>query len=165
MIGTADIHESIVTAWDGSGLNTIFKSLWNASVNSDSFPVLHDSEATPHQPFPYCVMETGEPKALARMTGDSTTKRELRDIPLTFKIYADVVAGDERSPKQVAADLAEDVMRVFGGHPIVSPTAMSLTHGGVLPFQYAQDFPFKDELGKYSWIIIYHILIDVPVAV
>jgi hypothetical protein len=169
-VGTADLHTAIQTHWDASGLNDIFKALWNITsdpaVDPDNFTVLNNELAPAKQPFPYCVFDTEKPLVKVRMTGDSGTKREVKTVPLTFRIFTDKVVGDVRSPKQIAAYLAEEVLAVFGGHPTRASTEMELTHGGVLPSQFGNDYSIRDEnLYKWIWVIEYNLLLDIPVAI
>jgi hypothetical protein len=164
-VGAADILKAINSAWDASGLDAIFKALWPAADNQNN-PVLHDTEASPKQPFPYCVMETGRPSTKGRMSYDSATKRELREVVVAFNIHAMVVTGDTRSSKEIAAYLASEVMKVFGGHPSVAATQeIGLDNGGCLLVQCLMDYPICTALERYQWIISYLFRLDVPVAV
>lgn len=176
MIGTADLHAAIEAKWNTEvvdsdtsptdTLNDIFKALWNPQVDANQFTVLSDTESSPHQPFPYCICQTELPRVLHRMTGEDGCKREIRNVKLTFKVFADVVQGDKRSAKQIAGYLAEQVMKVFGGHPTKPATEMELTNGGTLPSQFGVDYSVRDEnLYKWIWVIQYNLMLDVPVAI
>ncbi len=166
-ISQADIYEAINTAWDESGLDDLFKSLWSDSVDSTLFPTLHDQEAQSGQPFPYCVIDVGNVNTLERMAGgeDDGEKRETRELEVTFNIFTDTVAGDTRSAKQIAADLVEEVMKVFGGHPTQKAGSLSLNYGNHLITQYQKDYSMHVEDDKYQWVLVEKILIDVPLAV
>ncbi len=165
MINSADVCKAINSAWDASGLNAVFKSLWDVA-NEDDFPVLHDQEASPEQPFPYCVMDEFSARTTSRMSGSLDVKQEIRDVLVRFNIHAQEVDGDARTAKRIAADLVEEVMKVFGGHPTVSPTAsMTLDNGAHLITQYQSDFCVREDEDKYLWGINYLLRLDVPVAV
>jgi hypothetical protein len=166
MIGTADLHTAIETKWVASGLDDKFKAFWDSSIDDDNFTVLNDSEASPHQPFPYCIFSTNKPQTKTRMSSSSTGKLELRNVQLQFRIWSDKVKTDARSAKQIAAYLAEEVMKVFGGHPTVPSTDMELSNGGICQSQFGIDYGVRDDnLYKYCWTIEYNLLLDIPVAI
>jgi len=162
-IATADLHEAINTLWDASGLNEKFNTFW-ATADVASFPTLHDQEATPNQPFPYCVMDATEVHVETRMTKDSVSKSSIRTCKLQLNIHAEKNANDNRSTKQLAAYLVEEVMKVFGGHPTVRPQALTLTNGDHLLTAYQNDWPLRTELYKYQWAVIYLLTVEVPEA-
>lgn len=164
-IGTADLITAINSAWDGSGLNGAFQALWPSGTSTTQFPVLHDEEAGPGQPFPYCVMELETPRVETRMSNTGNFKRELRSAIVRFNIHAKEVTGDSRSVKQIAACLAEEVVKVFGGHTTSAPATLTLASGQILPAQYVTDYGHRTELDNYQWVIEYLFRIDVPVAV
>lgn len=165
-ISTADIFESIHHVWDESGLTSIFKALWVGTERTDLYPALNDGEAQPNTPFPYCVLSLDNPDVRTRMTANvEGTKRELRTVPITFDVFASEVTGDERSSKAIAAYLVEEICKVFGGHPTVQPTDLSLSNGNVLIVQYVTDYSVNAEDQKYQWVLSYQLHVDVPVAV
>ena len=165
-ITTADLHRSINVAWDASGLNALFQALWPAGSVTGQFPVLHDQEATPGQPAPYCVVGESASATTDRMYGGANRHREVRDVPLSFVIHATAVDGDERTAKKIAADLAEEVMKQFGGHPTVAPQqTLVLTDGEHLITQYQTDFGVREGDDEWSWTVSYVFKIDVPVMV
>ncbi len=164
-VGTADLYTAIVAAWNNSGLATTFKSLWDDPTSTD-FGTLYDQEAAPGQLAPYCVLDQFTSKTTARMSGTTTYNREIRDIQVKFNIHAGEVAGDSRSAKRIAADLAEDVMEQFGGHPTVAAQSqLAITNGKVLLTQYQTDYGVLEDDGRYLWVVLYIIRVDVPKAV
>ncbi len=164
-VASADIHKAVNTVWDASTLDASFKALWDADVDTTEFPVLHDQEATPEQPFPYCVYEISSSSTTDRMSGVGSTIREIRDVSWVFHIHAREVDGDGRTAKEIAAELAEEVMKVFGGHPTVAATDLSLDNGGFLISTYQNDMGIKTGEDEYQWNVIYIFKVDVPVAV
>jgi len=158
MIGTADLITAIVAAWNASGLNDEFHVFGGAEV------VLYDAEAEPGQSYPYCVMEPlgTAPVVTTRMSG----RRETRGTPLTFVVVAKELENDSRTGKELAATLAEEVMKVFGGHPEVPPSAtITLSHGNHLITQYQNDYGMRTmDDGVYEWYVLYNFVTDVPVA-
>ena len=166
-IATADLIAAFSTAWDASTLDVLFKALRDSSVVEAQFPdVLHDQEAAPGQPFPYCVMDQTTTTTTDRMSGGVAALREIRDTSLTLHVHARAVNGDARTAKEIAAYLAEEIMKVFGGHPTVSPTGtLTLVNGEALIVQYVNDFGIRTGEDEYRWTVEFLIRADVPVAV
>ncbi len=164
-IASADIHKAINVVWDVSTLDTLFKALWEDPTSTE-FPVLQDQEGTPTQPFAYVVFEQTSSSTVERSSADGNTKREIRDIEVRWNIHARAVDGDGRDAKEIAAYLAEEIMKVFGGHPTVNPTGtMTLDNGKHLITQYINDFGVRTGDDEYQWVLIYNMRVDVPVAV
>ena len=67
------------------------------------------------------------------------------------------------SQKVVAATLSEEIMKVFGGHPTVRPTALTLSNGNHLLTTYQNDFGLFEGEDEYSWTVNYLVKVDVPV--
>jgi hypothetical protein len=91
-------------------------------------------------------------------------KRYTQEIPLRFTVHARK-ESDGRTAKRIAADLAEEVMKVFGGHPSTTPTALTLDNASHLNTQFQNDFGLREEDEVYAWQINYLVTLDVPVAV
>lgn len=162
-VATADLHKAIARVWAASTLNAQFQAL---RPTTDQNPVLCDGEAAPGQSLPYCVMEQEKGETVARMSGHSVLENhEYRDIPWEFRIYARSVDGDSRSSKQIAADLAAEVLKVFGGHPTVPPTGViTLDSGEHVRTQYQHDTASRIGDDEWMWTIRYEFEVDVPVA-
>jgi len=164
-VGQADLTEAIVTAWNNSGLNDTFKALWSSSYPTE-FSALLDQEAPGEQPFPYCVLDSLTASVASRMSSNDTSIREERNVSIRFNVHAREIESDSRSCKEIAAFLMGEVLKVFGGHPEVSPMgAIVLTYGNHLLTQYVSDFGVSTGEDEYQWIINYTMKIDVPVAV
>lgn len=165
-VGIADLHRAIVAAWDTALLDAQFNAEWTTEEIS-RYPVLNDGEATPGQPFPYCVYELEEPDIVARMTGHSSAERHaIMDTPLTFKVYSKQIAGDSSTSKQRAALLAEEIMKTFGGHPTVPPIGpMVMDNGSHLITQIQTDHSERVGDEEYLHTVDYVVKTDVPVAV
>ena len=160
--GQADLLKSINAIWDASTLDATFRALWAATPDGDAFPVLHDAEAIGEQPWPYCIFEIQPGSVSERMSKGVDDLWKLQDVPATFKIHATEVEGDVRSAKQIAAHLAEEVMKVFGGHPTVAPDDMALDNGNHLVTLYQNDFPMREGDSQWLWTVSYVFRIDVP---
>lgn len=164
-VATADFCKALNAAWDASGLDAKFKALWPAAVLPGEFPVLHDQEAAPGQPFPYAVLDVMDVGVTARMSDGALTKRELREVTVAFTVQAREVTGDARDAKGIAADMVAEVMKVFGGHPTVPPTAvLTLDNGDVVQLQYQTDFGVRTSDDSYSWVMKLKALLDVPMT-
>ncbi len=163
-VGTADLHKSVIALWDSSGLVHEFNQYWNIADRS-IFPTIHDGEATPGQPFPYCVFPESSSDTVVRMSGHSfTEKHEIRDVGFSFNVYAKALEGNANSAKQIAADLADKIMQKYGGHPTVKEQAMTLDNGAVLLAQHQRDFGIRVGDDEHQWTINYIFRIDTPVV-
>jgi len=164
-IGSADVAEAINTAWDESVLDATFQALWGIDVVSAEFLVLHDTETEGEQPFPYCVFEVESSAVTDRMSEGENTIREIRNFPITFKVYAKEIESDPRTAKEVASYLAEAVTKVFGGHPILAPTAtLVLSNGNHLGTTLDNSQGIKEDQDHYQWLLSYQMMMDVPVT-
>jgi hypothetical protein len=167
-IAAADLDKAIVAAWDAGGLNAVHTQYWS-SDDAAAYPVLHDMEATPGQPFPYTVFEHSPGDITDRMSGHSLTeKHAINDVPVSFRIHADQLpAGNQtKTAKELAAEVAEEIMKVYGGHPTVSPTGViELDNGSHLITQYQTDYGVRTEDEVFMWVVSYIFRLDVPIAV
>lgn len=164
-VGSADLHKAINTVWDASTLDATFQALRNSDVEDDEFPVLEDQEAGPGEVFPYCVYQMAEGITTDRMTGNDGAKKEIRDVPCEFRVHARVISGDSRTPKEIAAFLIEEILKVFGGHPTETPTGLTLDNGAFLISQYQTDMGLRVEDNEYQWNLTYFFRLDVPVKI
>lgn len=165
MIGAADLWKAINVAWDASSLDASFKAYWDDPTETE-FPVLHETEAEGKQPFPYCVMTVENGTVQTRMSQEAGVKRHIRAYPVEFHVHAREIATETGGAKEVAADLAEEIMKVFGGHPSQSPTGtLTLDNGAHLLTQYESEFSVREDNDRYKWIMNYLVYVDIPVAV
>lgn len=155
---------AVIVLWDDAGMNNKFNQHWD-SADREDFPALHESSATPGQPFPYCLVEIQALDVQERMSGGgSGNKFETRDFPLTFRIFALPTANQDA--RQVAGDLAEEIIKIYGGHPTASPDALPLQGmSGALVTQYESDFSVALDDEVCQWSINYNVRIDAQVAV
>ena len=162
MSGTADIHKAVATLWESSGLATTFQSYWSTADRSLHVS-LNDGEASPKCPAPYCVFSGRKPNIASRMspTTDSTANRQIHDHPWTFDIHAKQTSL--KSAKEMASDMAAEVLKVFGGHPTEEPTDLTLDNGWVLNCQYQGDWGEREGDTNHKWTVEYNIRVDVPV--
>ena len=156
-VGTADLQKAVVTAWNASSLNALFIALGGQA------PILQDQEAIPTQPYPYCVLNQPDLDTEAKMSSPVSSSRHIRNVIQSFSIYAKEVTGDSRTPKEIASYLAEEVMKVFGGHPTETTPDLTLDNGNHLITQYQNDVAIRLGDDQYQWNIDYIFKLDVPV--
>ena len=166
MIFSLDLHRAINAVWAGE-LDWEFKKIWS-EANREEFASLHDQEAGPAQPWPYCVIHIEEDSVATRMSGHTKNERhEIRSVPVAFHIYAREITeggGSGKSAKVIGGELADQVLMRFGGHPTVAPKAVALTSGSCLPAQYQSCYAERQGDDEYRMVINYLFRLDVPQA-
>lgn len=164
MAGTAELHKAVKDAWDTANLDNWFKNYWSAADRNANI-VLHDAEAAPGTPFPYCVFEIMTGNVTTRMSGTSGINYMVMDISWRFKIFAQQAGA--YSAKTVAITLADKLLEVFGGHPspTATPASLDLENYGFLITQYLRDYGMRVGDLEHLWVIEYLIRLDMPVAV
>lgn len=161
-MSTLDIDKAVIAVWNSQSLDSEFTTYWDSGESSQSMP-LHDTRATPGQPMPYCVFDIGASSTIGRSSSGATTINEIRQVPLRFSIHMRRKSGVSKSAKQVAGELADEVKKVFGGHPTVRPQALSLDNGKQLVTTYQFDHGMKSGEDEFIWLLSYLIKVDVPV--
>lgn len=161
-VAGAAIHEVVATLWSSSGLNTLFQAYW-AEADRSLYTSLNDGEAAPKTPFPFAVFTARAPNIVARMSGEDSSKQYINDQPWMFEVYAG--PNGSSSAKEIAATVAEEIIKVFGGHPTQAPAAFpALDNGSVLIVQYQNDWGEREDDDVHKWTVEYNIRTDVPVA-
>ena len=164
MITSADLMKAVETVWSEYTLDSTFKNWWTESQRS-SYLTLHDQEALAGQPMPYCVVQEEASNTQGRMSSRNKTGRfETRDVIYQFNVHARQFAGIDKGAKDIARELAEEIIKFYGGHPTVQPKQLILDNGDVLLAQYQTDYPVRTGDEEYQWIIRYLFRLDVPVA-
>lgn len=164
-VGLADFHTALKSAWDRTILNAKFRDFWESGA-LDNYTVLSELSAPSRQPFAYCVFTTSVPNVAMHMSAGVDEQRRIQQVSLTFNIWAEPKTGETRSAKQIAALLAEEIMKVFGGHPTTRPSAVwSLANGNVVQVQFAGDYSVQSTDARYQWVVNYIVLLDTPVMV
>jgi hypothetical protein len=156
-VGTSDLHAAIFAAWEASSLPAAFAALGGVE------PTLAEGNAAPGQEAPYCIVEYRAAAIQTRMTVGTNQQRWIRNASVSFHVMAEEIDGDSRGPKAIALSLAEDLMKVFGGHPDTNPTAtITLENGNHLITRYMDDRGVRENDVKYQWTIDYDFVLDVP---
>lgn len=164
-VNAAALHAAIKATWDTANLDNSFTALWDSGIDASEFTALNDTEGAPQQPWPYCVFQIAAGGVDTRMSGhDATERHEIRSLPGTFTVYAHSIDADSRTPKEIAAAMAEAIMKIFGGHPTQAPSALTVANGGALPTQYETDFGVRVDDDNYQWTINYLFRIDAVLA-
>jgi len=164
-VNAAELHKSVADLWDSSGLDWEHKKFWTAAQRVE-YPSLHDTEATPGQPFPYTVFNQQDVTTVSRMSGlTASTKRHIRDVPWQFRVFTRDSGIDTRSAKEVAADLADFIMQKYGEHPDKKSKRLVLNNGRHLITQYISDQGVRVGDEEYLWNILVSFRIDFPVTV
>lgn len=175
-MGAADLCKGIESVWySAEGLNKSFTDLWQiTALGSDpnflpvanEFAVLHAVEVSGNVPWPYCEYRLSAPSVVHRSSGTKsiTKNREVRKYPCRFRIVGHQVEGDSRPGLVIASYLAEQLIKVYGGHPDSEPTALPLDYGNYLQSQLVNEFHVLYDYGLW-WVVNYEFFVDVPVAV
>ena len=161
-VGQADLLQSINAVWDASTLDALFKALWPATPGGDDFSVLHDALAGGEQPWPYCIFDVQPGSISDRMSKGTNDLWRTEDIPVEFKVFATEVSGDSRSAKGIAAYLVEEIMKVFGGHPTVTPDDLVLDNGNHLVTLYQTAFYIREDNAHWMGSVSYLFRLDIP---
>lgn len=162
-VGSAAIHKAINSVWDDT-LDSVFQAYWSAD-DQDEFLSLEDQEAAPSQPFPYCVYNIEGGTTTHRMSGGRVANRfEIHDVPVKFIVHARTITDGALTAKALAASLAEEIIKRFGGHPTEEPEEFELDNGAILITQYRNDFGVVTGADEFSWIVLYNFRLDIPMA-
>ena len=145
-------HKGLHSLWNSSGLDAFIKNYWIA--DPECFQSLCDTNAAPGQPFPYVVYEQLAGDIDSRMSQDINTNYMHRDVPLLFHIYAAGSSGNWSS-KGVGVLILDELTKVFGGHPTVSPQTVALDSGCVINFQFTRDYHLKEDDDVSHWVVEY----------
>lgn len=163
MIGQADIQQAIYRLWDNYDLDDRFNNpYWFPKTQRDEYLVLHDTAVDDETPWPYCIVQIGNPVTASRAAYDRSSKRREADTPLTFMTHARDANNRGVNGKDLARQLAEVIIEHYGGHPEKAPKRMRLDYGGVLHCQYQTDYCVPLGNQEFRWVIEYLIKSDVP---
>ena len=157
------LHKAVNTVWDTSGLDWSFKKYWSVSER-EQFLSLDESQAMAGTPMPYCVYSQASQETIARMTkvASATGRQEFHQSLFQFHIFANT--NGTKTAKDIAGELAEEILKHFGGHPTEQPKELVLDVGSVINVQYQSDYGLKLDSNVYQWNVMYLIQTDVPMA-
>lgn len=165
--GSWTVDEAVALQWERNNLDKKFRDEWSDPADTNYEP-LHDGEARPTHPRPYCVYEKSEPVLLGHMTGSNadpeviTTENQLQEVTIQFTIHAKnrliiLPSGEQQlqSGKRIAKRLAEKVDEAFGPE-------------NALPFKVDKhvvtvrgpDWHIREGDEEWAWVLSYILTID-----
>jgi hypothetical protein len=163
VIGLRDIHRSIIAVWDSHDIGDFYRDRW-ASSDRTRYLTITEGEADAKQPWPFCVFDAGSFPVDARSSGSAAYQiREYGSIPVVFNVHAKNTTTE--TGKAIAADLAEEIVKRYGGHPTVRPSRLKLTHGGVIHMQLQSSKGVRTGDTEYQWVVEYSLKTDIPAMV
>jgi len=155
---TSYLWKGIYSLWQEERLSEEF---WQYG-NNNRIPVLWDTEATPGQPYPYCVIESLSYSVKERMSDNVYGKyREVRDYILRFHIYTSSIGN--KSAKEIGAELARKVMNVFGGGE-KPPKKIPLEKGKHISTDLELETVSRESEDVSDYILEYRIRVDLPLC-
>jgi len=154
--GSWTLHEAVVCRWEDANLDITFRSYWPVTTETRYNP-LHDTEARPTPPGPYCEYEINEGTIDGHNSGKAADEEgQYVRIPVEFRIHAK--STSTRSGKAIARDLAKKVAEAFDPGNLFGPLpikddAHHTTHRGT-------DFPIREGDTEWSWTLQYDIVLE-----
>lgn len=154
--GSWTLDEAIVHRWDDADLDEEFRALWPVTTET-RYGTLHDTEARPTPPGPYCVYELLEGSIDSRDSGKfGDTENHLINIPLQFRIHAKSTGTS--SGKIIARDLAKKVAEAFDAGNLFGPLAISPdAHFSTMR---ESDFSVRGDDTEWNWVLQYDVILD-----
>lgn len=148
--GSRHVIEAVILAWEDAQLSDLFKlnrALANRNSEKD---VLHERDAEPLTPFPYCVWSQAQGNRAEHMSYSDESSRRTANTFWQFKVHAQT--------KVLAADLADKIMETFDTKRLCLPTTEG--DGSGLVMRHLNEFhtPMGDD--EYLWNINYEIIWD-----
>lgn len=128
------------------------------SQDITQYPVLHDEEASPSPPGPYCVLDITEPVPLHHSTSKLHPHAEhhVQSSIVNFRIHARKRKG--LSAKAVAIKLAQRLVEAFDDAPL------DLFPGKMCSWTRMPDFGAKEDDEGYVRVVPYEIVYDKLIA-
>lgn len=157
--GTAELRRAINAVWDASPINAAFQAYWDEQQRG-GYSVLNYGDASPNQPWPFCVYLITTSKPTIGMSGKTTdSRREIRDSIVEFHVFARHVS--DTSAGELAALMADEVRKVYGGHPSTPPTRIP----GVLLAKPQDEFDYpRAGDDEHKWLLRYMMRTDLQRA-
>jgi len=154
--GSWTLDEAITKRWDEDALEDEFKAEWR-NTKDTNYPVLHDGEARPTPPGPYCVFEKDIPVILGHMSGAdvirSDTENQLQEIGFQFTIHAKSTATE--SGKVICIRLAKKVAAAFD-----PDRPLDFEDDYFVVAKRGPDFSAREGDTEWAWVLQYEATID-----
>ena len=104
------VSQGIVKRWRDRNLDQTFRDEWGDDTNA--YKALHDEEARPSPPGPYCVYDVAEPVVKNHQTGHTTSEEiQTQEVGIQFRIHAKSTGSE--SGKSICIRLAKAVRAAF----------------------------------------------------
>lgn len=162
--GQAGLLKAVHSFWS-SHLDGKFKKFWTEQSRT-RFRSLNEGTALPDCPHPLCILTIDPPVIDGRTSGDvSDINTEFRDYGVTFTVHAKEMQGSNKDSKELAWELASQIMAVLGGHPSEKPKKLSLDVGEITIVEYSRDFGEQTGDHEYQWSVVYSIKTETPFAI
>lgn len=154
-----DVVRAVSVLWGTSGLDAHFNQYWTSAQIAD-FLVLMDVEAAPTQPWPYCVYESIASTTLRKSSASTPQKnrQEQNEDTVRFHVFAKDI--DAKSGKALCSDLADEILKVFGGHPDTVHQKIPLQNGSVINQKYSQTILTREDEDIWKAVIVYTVLYE-----
>lgn len=135
-ITSGAVVAAVVSAWDAAGIDALFLVQRQAGPNQND-QVLHDTQAKPATPFPYCVFTQERAGGVKlRMTAIGGTE-EVRLTRFTFTVHA--------ADKPTANQLAEAITLAM----------QNVGSGCVFQPMFVDDIGWQEGEEEWAWIVLY----------
>ncbi len=136
-ITSGAVVEAVVAAWDAAGIDALFLAQRQAGPNQND-QVLHDTQAKPGTPFPYCVFTQERIGGVQiRMTADGGATNEVRVTRFAFTVHG--------ASKPACNQLAEAIalaMQQVGAGCVFQPL-------------FVDDMGWQEGEEEWAWIVLY----------
>jgi hypothetical protein len=167
-VSAAFVLDNLITSrWAGSAAEEYIHGLW-PPADRGSFLTLNETQAAPGTPLPRVIYEIGAEDIRLRMSGKASKKFHSKEFPLSFAVTAEQaeVEGQVLSSKEIARQVVERLLALFGGHPEFEPSAcLAIEIGCITNFMYSGSFGIQEDDLIYTFRVNYQISIDFPVQV
>lgn len=153
--GTWNVDKAIVSHWDASGLDAQFRRFWSGRGVTE-YPVLHDREARPQPPGPYCVFEIDQATIDHHSTGppgdNPHLEHQVLRVPLQFTIHA--IGDAATSGKKVAVTLASRVADAY------DDARLDLSEDSQVALIKEPDFGAREGDEHWMWVVPYTLVMN-----
>lgn len=153
---TFDVAQAVPALWASSGLDEYFTEYWTNDQKAD-FLVLGDEEASPDQPWPYCVFESVASVTQRRSSASTAQKNRQEQNEDTLRFHVFAKDTNEKSGKLICSELVDQILKVFGGDPETIHRDIPLQNGTVINQEYNQTILQKEGEENWKATVIYSV--------
>lgn len=154
--GSWALDQAIEKRWYDRNLDERFKAEWPDPTNN-RYETIHDQEARPTPPGPYCVYTINPPAIVGHSTGSDEIHEEIQYLEFVVEFVIHAANKPGRSAKKIAVDLAKHVADAYDPkRPLVYP---ELDIGEIYTIRDA-DFQTREGDAEWSWTLRYRFMLD-----